>query len=286
MEIWNKVEPWELKCPGDCSWIWRKILGLRDIGRDKMKFKIGNGILASLWFVIGHPLGPLERILGERIVHESRLSRLAKVVDIVDGDTWRWPSACSLALSDFMQGTLDTFRQDCTREDVLRWVHDVHGVFSVRSAWESLRPCCPRVTWYHIVWFPKCIPRYAFILWLAIQGGLYPQTKLLRFGLIQSMRCVLCGCSGEDLDHLFFACPFSEHVWQALHSMRCVLCGCSGEDLDHLFFACPFSEHVWQALHLGTGEIKEKDTHKDADRRRSNNFARINEVPSILDDVV
>ncbi|XP_022883556.1 uncharacterized protein LOC111400374 [Olea europaea var. sylvestris] len=82
----------------------------------------------------------------------------------------------------------------------------------------SLFDLVPRVTWYHIVWFPKCIPRHAFILWLAIQGGIYTQTKLLSFGLVQSMRCVLCGCSVEDLDHLFFACPFFERVWNALHA--------------------------------------------------------------------
>ncbi|XP_022841996.1 uncharacterized protein LOC111365693 [Olea europaea var. sylvestris] len=112
MEIWNKAAMlkhlcyllkgrtiWELKCPGDCSWNWRKILGPRDIARDKMKFKIGNGRRASLWFDNWHPLAPLERIICERIVHESRLSILAKVADIVDSDTWRWPSGGSCAWS-------------------------------------------------------------------------------------------------------------------------------------------------------------------------------------------
>ncbi|XP_022857172.1 uncharacterized protein LOC111378235 [Olea europaea var. sylvestris] len=127
--------------------------------------------------------GPLkEKILGERFIRESRLSRLAKVADIVEGDTWRWPSVHSPPLSDLMRATLDTFRPDSNREVVLRWEDDVHGVFSIRSAWESLRLRCPRVTWYHIVWFPKL----------------------------------------EDLDHLFFACPFCERVWNALH-VKCNL---------------------------------------------------------------
>ncbi|XP_022899544.1 uncharacterized protein LOC111412911 [Olea europaea var. sylvestris] len=134
-----------------------------------MKFKIGNGRSASLWFDNWHPLGPLEKILGERFIRESRLSRPAKVADIVEGDTWRWPSVRSPALSDLMRAMLDTFRPDSNREDVLRWEDDVHGVFSVRSAWESLRLRYPR-----------------------------------------------------DLDHLFFACPFSERVWNALH-VKCNL---------------------------------------------------------------
>ncbi|CAI9781954.1 unnamed protein product [Fraxinus pennsylvanica] len=124
----------ELKCPGDCSWSWKKIL----------------------------------KIAGERIIHESRLSRLAKVANIVEGDSWRWSSSRSPVLSDLMQDALDTFRPDSTREDVLRYMDDVHGVFSVRSASESIRLRFPKVTWYHIVWFPKYNPRHAFILWLAI----------------------------------------------------------------------------------------------------------------------
>ncbi|XP_022869365.1 uncharacterized protein LOC111388792 [Olea europaea var. sylvestris] len=115
---------WELKCPGDCSWSWRKILGLRDIGRDKMKFRIGNGRRASLWYDNWHSLGPLEKILEERIIRESKLSRLAKVAVIVEGDTWRWPSVRSPALSDLMRDMLATFRPDSNREDVLRWEVD------------------------------------------------------------------------------------------------------------------------------------------------------------------
>ncbi|XP_022874167.1 uncharacterized protein LOC111392993 [Olea europaea var. sylvestris] len=139
LEIWNKAtigrSIWELKCPKDCSWSWRKILGLRDIGRDKIKSRIGNGRHTSLWYDNWHPLSPLEKFLGERIIRESRLSRQAK---------------------------------------------------------------------------------------LAIQGGIYTQSKLLRFGLVQSMSCVLWGCSMEDLDHLFFTCPFSERVWHALHAKSLV----------------------------------------------------------------
>ncbi|XP_022867953.1 uncharacterized protein LOC111387616, partial [Olea europaea var. sylvestris] len=105
------------------------------------------------------------KILGERIICESKLSKLAKVAVIVEGDTWRWPPVHSLALSDLMRDTLATFRPNSNREDVLRW-----------------------------------------------------ETKLLRFGLVQSMHCVLCDCSVEDLDHLFFAYPFSECVWNTLHA--------------------------------------------------------------------
>lgn len=34
---------WELKCPGDCSWTWRKILNFREIARGKIKYPVGDG---------------------------------------------------------------------------------------------------------------------------------------------------------------------------------------------------------------------------------------------------
>jgi hypothetical protein len=34
---------WELKCPGDCSWTWRKILNLRELARGKIKYQVGDG---------------------------------------------------------------------------------------------------------------------------------------------------------------------------------------------------------------------------------------------------
>ena len=89
---------WEVACPGDCSWSWRKILSLRSWVRRRMRFRIGNGETALLWFDNWHPMGPIVDIMGERVIYDSGLERMARVAAIVDGSSWRWPPAQSTDL--------------------------------------------------------------------------------------------------------------------------------------------------------------------------------------------
>jgi hypothetical protein len=48
-----------VSCPGNCSWSWRKILGLRSITRKLICHRVGGGRSTSLWFDNWHPMGPL-----------------------------------------------------------------------------------------------------------------------------------------------------------------------------------------------------------------------------------
>ncbi|GJU08796.1 hypothetical protein Tco_1125226 [Tanacetum coccineum] len=74
---------------------------------------------------------------------------------------WNWPSAWlvnALTLQSIRVPTL------YDREDFVCW-RDTNGSlfsFSVKYAWEALRPCGHEVTLYSTVWFSQCIPRHAF----------------------------------------------------------------------------------------------------------------------------
>nr|GEX87379.1 zinc finger, CCHC-type [Tanacetum cinerariifolium]GEX99685.1 zinc finger, CCHC-type [Tanacetum cinerariifolium] len=67
-----------------------------------------------------------------------------------------------------------------TSRDIMYWRDSINGfsIYSVRRAWEALRPRGNEVNWYHNVWFPHCIPRYAFPLWLVMRNRLKTQDKL------------------------------------------------------------------------------------------------------------
>ena len=181
-----------------------------------MKFQIGDGKRTSLWFDNWHPLGPIVEIMGERVIYDSGLDRMAKVATIIDGSSWSWPPAQSAALLQLAC----SLPLDCvpcsTREDEMVWHDDPRGVFSVRSAWEALRPQGTGVSWYQIVWFQKSVPRHAFLLWLTIQGGLYTQERLMAFGVSSCSMCLLCNHAVENRDHLFFHCPFSSQIWSSI----------------------------------------------------------------------
>ncbi|GJY48291.1 hypothetical protein Tco_0438247 [Tanacetum coccineum] len=58
---------------------------------------------------------------------------------------------------------------EASSQDIMRWCdfNDNMSEFSVKCAWEALRPRGHEVVWYHIVWFSHCIPRHASHIWLA-----------------------------------------------------------------------------------------------------------------------
>lgn len=88
--------------------------------------------------------------------------------------------------------------------------------FNAASTREQIR--CQRnvVSWSSSVWFSQGIPRYAFIVWLAVQNKLSTGDRKRKWGIQQG--CVLCGERDGTRDHLFFTCPYSYTVWDGLAS--------------------------------------------------------------------
>jgi len=164
-------------------------------------------------------VGRLVDVYGERMIYDSGLSRHAKVAEVISEGSWKWPPARSFALLDLFASTPSSFKPDVASEDRLVWEDDARGLFSIRRAWNVFRTQRARVPWFRSVWFPKAIPKHAFILWLAIRRALATQVRLLSFGLLASMKCVFCGIEREDVDHLFFSCSFAEKIWFILLSM-------------------------------------------------------------------
>lgn len=58
------------------------------------------------------------------------------------------------------------------------------------------------------------MPRWAFILWLAMQDKLNTLDRLLVWGVVNEANCVLCSIGNiVDHNHLFFDCSYFTAVW-------------------------------------------------------------------------
>ncbi|XP_021969697.1 uncharacterized protein LOC110864814 [Helianthus annuus] len=95
--------------------------------------------------------------------------------------------------------------------------------FSSFSVWNSLRITQQEVDWAVVIWFPQCIPKHAFLVWLIMRKKLLTQDKILKWGLerrknMNMMCCLLCYADIDSHDHLFFECKFSAHVWSLVRS--------------------------------------------------------------------
>ncbi|GJX76493.1 RNA-directed DNA polymerase, eukaryota, reverse transcriptase zinc-binding domain protein [Tanacetum coccineum] len=111
---------------------------------------------------------------------------------------------------------------DHDRDDMALWFdkQNVEVRFSVKEAWRVLRPDVPKVLRHKHVWFSQCIPRHAFILWMAIKGRLKTQDRISRWFSADNMVCPFCKSCKDSHSHLFFQCGFAQGVWERLKSMN------------------------------------------------------------------
>ncbi|GKA17674.1 reverse transcriptase domain, reverse transcriptase zinc-binding domain protein [Tanacetum coccineum] len=85
---------------------------------------------------------------------------------------WAWPQ--SWLLKALNLGLVPVSSLDESRQDIPQW-RDANGklsTFSVKNAWEALRPRGMEVGWFRTVWFSHCIPRHAFHLWRIMRNSL------------------------------------------------------------------------------------------------------------------
>jgi hypothetical protein len=79
---------WQVSIPNDCSWCWKKLLKLRNIAKQFLSFKMGNGSQIFFWHDKWHPTGYLLDCFGSRAVHDLGIPLDAKVSKIIKGEDW------------------------------------------------------------------------------------------------------------------------------------------------------------------------------------------------------
>ncbi|KAK4384149.1 hypothetical protein Sango_3087000 [Sesamum angolense] len=151
------------------SWGWRKILRLRSALLPYIEFKIGDGESFSLWHDPWHSLGSLitrfPRGPGRTNIPEA--AKLSAV--LVDGD-WSWPPITDLECIEILH-VLPIIHNG---SDSILWRG---GGFSIKAVYDIFRNHGPKVGWYSLLLGPCKIPRYSFVLWMAILDKLSTMDK-------------------------------------------------------------------------------------------------------------
>jgi hypothetical protein len=89
------------------------------------------------------------------------------------------------------------------------------GLF-LSHAYEFFRPVGSAVSWGRVVWEQWSLPKYSFILWLAVLGKLKTRDRL-RF-IPTDPNCLFCRQVEESHSHLFFACEWTCRLWARIKS--------------------------------------------------------------------
>ncbi|KAL7181468.1 hypothetical protein ACSBR1_040374 [Camellia fascicularis] len=159
---------WHVNMPSDPSWVWRKILSLRNLIFPLIKFKIGNGEKVFLWFDNWHPLGSLWNRFGHRILYDTGLSFNSKVSAIISNHVWKWPIDNSWEIKELISSTPIDLKPSRVSQDSPVWNLTVDGKFSIHSTWECWRDKGSKVPSMHLAWGHPSISRVSFVVWMAI----------------------------------------------------------------------------------------------------------------------
>lgn len=83
-------------------------------------------------------------------------------------------------------------------------------------AYNDLRRTAVHFPWHKIVWDPIGLPRHNLILWQVFQNCILTQDNLCFRGIITESLCCLCEQHLENVQHLFFQCPYSAYIWSKI----------------------------------------------------------------------
>jgi hypothetical protein len=240
---------WDLPNAKDVCWSWKKILQFRDVIREHIVCKLGNGKDTSIWFDNWFPGGPLANFISKRDIYECDLNLNSKVSDVVIRGEWVWPVEWKDRFPVLFETPPPLLIS--SRVDRVLWKTNAGATvpFSVKAVWMDLIEECPVVSWYKLVWFSQCIPRHSFMLWLAINGKLRTQDRLGFGSPIGKLSCAFCQDVQDSHSHLFFECNYPLAVWNEFKSL--VRLDHAPSSLDELVLflkKLPINKSVWSIL--------------------------------------
>ncbi|GJX07043.1 RNA-directed DNA polymerase, eukaryota, reverse transcriptase zinc-binding domain protein [Tanacetum coccineum] len=182
---------WNLTVTKNTAWCWKSIMKLRDKIRDFVGIRVGNGRDCFIWFDKWHSNGPLSKIITHNLLSSYDIDVTDKLVDWIDNGKWTWPNEWFRRFNDVINIPVPILNE---LNDKAIWFNKKYEVmdFSVKEACNVLRTDMPSVMWYKHVWYTQCIPRHAFILWLAFKGRLKTQDRLSRWFNFDNCFCPLC----------------------------------------------------------------------------------------------
>ncbi|KAL0804295.1 hypothetical protein Bca101_096785 [Brassica carinata] len=171
---------WTTDFTGIGSWIWRRLVKLRDLARPFLICQVRSGNLASFWHDNWTGLGPLIHLTGANGPRVSGLSIELTVNQAASRGAWSVPRGRHPILL-LLRACLPEMPADLNSSlpDIYLWRNT---------------PNTPSTVFLSSMTMPT-------------------RDKLRRWGIQVSSVCPLCDSADESREHLFFTCMFSLDFW-------------------------------------------------------------------------
>nr|GEZ70319.1 hypothetical protein [Tanacetum cinerariifolium] len=152
------------------------MLRLRDKIRKHVLWKIRDGKTVNAWYDNWSPRGPLCDTITTTEIYDACMNIDTTVAELVNIGNGNWPDGW---VNEYP--ILNQYKFLCLQKgmkDDIVWVDNAERMFGVKYVWKDLCYDASNVEWHKIVWFSKCIPGHAFVVWMAIQNILSTQDRI------------------------------------------------------------------------------------------------------------
>lgn len=156
---------WAAKRPSNPSWIWSNILSQRRFMREHIRMIVGNGQRTSFWFDTWCNFAPLCRNIEDMPWNTVNICKNAVVGELISRGEWDLDQ--TLLSFQVKQSILNT-TFNLGSSDKPMWANNSSSVFYSKDIIDLIRYRGTQDYWKEMVWFHNHIPRFSFVLWLAI----------------------------------------------------------------------------------------------------------------------
>ncbi|XP_056845722.1 uncharacterized protein LOC108845829 [Raphanus sativus] len=162
---------WDIRDTGLGSWVWRKLLKLRETAKQFLSTEVHNGQTTRFWTDMWHPRGRLIDIAGESGTFKLGIARSALICDVRNEAGWGFRRCRDRDMRELISLVEDhPLPENRQAQDAVLWRKndtDFCKHFSTSETWHRIRTHYPSQDWSKVVWFSYRVPRFAFITWLA-----------------------------------------------------------------------------------------------------------------------
>ncbi|GKB99496.1 RNA-directed DNA polymerase, eukaryota, reverse transcriptase zinc-binding domain protein [Tanacetum coccineum] len=216
---WNEVlltrQLWKVVLKEKTLWVkWINTERLK--GKSIWMANVGSSSSAG-WKDLWDSLGHLSDTISSRDIHEAGLTMESTLAELVNINNGNWPEGWEdeyPILSNIAQLSNGI-------EDKIVWVDNTGAerVFGTRIVWKDWSYYGAKMEWYPVIWYNMSIPKHTFVVWMALQNKLMTQENIAKWKDDDGMKCSLCQCCMDSIEHLFFMCPYTNAVWGEIQKM-------------------------------------------------------------------
>jgi ribonuclease HI len=213
------------KCPKRASYTWRSILHGRELLKEGLIWRIGDGQKVRVWSENWIPRESMKRPLGH---HPNKEVEMVSELLLENGAGWDEAKLCDTFFEADVEDILKIPVGSAGTVDYLAWNYTKNGVFSVRSAYhlgmqikrnELGNPGSSMSSDEHKGWlaiWSAAVPNKTKVhCWRLVKNGLAVGGELRRRRIKNGVVCIVCNRE-ETLKHRFWECPHAHHAWELL----------------------------------------------------------------------